>query len=179
MDVGCWHPIKFSNTWLLYCRGWRGINIDLGETKIKSFNLARRDDINIVAAVSDSERDVTVEADKDFSVGEQILPADQQAANGSHRQRTMRTRTLTEIIGRTKYKNRKIDLLTIDAKGHDLHVLKGLDFDIYEPKIILVESFLQTVEDVLESETNALLLKQGYHLFNWVGLTLFYKKDGG
>ena len=28
IDVGCNHPIKFNNTYLLYKRGWSGINID-------------------------------------------------------------------------------------------------------------------------------------------------------
>ncbi|MDH5790264.1 MAG: hypothetical protein OEZ27_06695, partial [Nitrospinota bacterium] len=29
VDVGCYHPKKYSNTYKLYKRGWRGINIDL------------------------------------------------------------------------------------------------------------------------------------------------------
>ena len=28
IDVGCNHPIKYNNTYLLYKKGWRGINID-------------------------------------------------------------------------------------------------------------------------------------------------------
>ena len=38
IDLGCNHPIKFNNTYLLYKRGWRGVNIDLDETSIKEFN---------------------------------------------------------------------------------------------------------------------------------------------
>ena len=33
VDVGAFHPIHFSNTHLLYRRGWRGVNIDLDEEK--------------------------------------------------------------------------------------------------------------------------------------------------
>ena len=29
IDLGCNHPIKFNNTYLLYKRGGRGLNIDL------------------------------------------------------------------------------------------------------------------------------------------------------
>ena len=29
VDAGCFHPILYSNTLLLYKRGWRGINIDM------------------------------------------------------------------------------------------------------------------------------------------------------
>ena len=34
MDVGCNHPIKYNNTYLLNKRGWSGINIDLDKTCI-------------------------------------------------------------------------------------------------------------------------------------------------
>ena len=34
IDVGCNHPIKFNNTYLLYKRGWSGINIDLDSKSI-------------------------------------------------------------------------------------------------------------------------------------------------
>ena len=29
LDVGCFHPFKYSNTCLLYNKGWKGINIDV------------------------------------------------------------------------------------------------------------------------------------------------------
>ena len=28
IDLGCNHPIKFNNTYILYKRGWNGMNID-------------------------------------------------------------------------------------------------------------------------------------------------------
>ncbi len=28
VDVGCHHPIRYSNTLSLYLHGWRGVNID-------------------------------------------------------------------------------------------------------------------------------------------------------
>ena len=176
VDVGCWHPKKFSNTWFLYKQGWRGVNIDLGEIKIKTFKLGRPDDINIVAAVSDKEMEVFVETDKDFSVGEQIVPEGQDSRLGFKQRRKMITRKLTEILDQTKFKGQKIDLLNIDAEGHDLQVLNGLDFERYSPGIILIESYVETLDELLKSDTNKLLTSKGYNLFNWVGLTLFYQR---
>ena len=34
LDVGCNHPIKFNNTYLLHKKGWSGINIDLDKKSI-------------------------------------------------------------------------------------------------------------------------------------------------
>ena len=32
VDVGCFHPKKYSNTYILFRRGWRGINIDMEDS---------------------------------------------------------------------------------------------------------------------------------------------------
>ena len=37
IDLGCNHPIKYNNTYLLYKRGWSGINIDSDQTSIEAF----------------------------------------------------------------------------------------------------------------------------------------------
>ena len=47
VDIGCFHPIMYSNTCLLYNKGWSGINIDLNQTSIDLFNIARKRDKNI------------------------------------------------------------------------------------------------------------------------------------
>jgi hypothetical protein len=42
IDVGCNHPIKYNNTYLLYKKGWSGINIDLDMESINQFNKLRK-----------------------------------------------------------------------------------------------------------------------------------------
>ena len=51
VDAGCYHPTHLNNTFLLYKKGWRGINIDLSEYTIDLFNFSRPKDININNAV--------------------------------------------------------------------------------------------------------------------------------
>lgn len=176
VDVGCWHPKKFSNTWFLYRRGWRGVNIDLGEVKIRTFQWVRPGDHNVVAAVSDSPGTVTVQTDKDFSVGEQIVLPGQAVRAGFGQSREMKTRTLTDILDHSPFSGKTIQLLNIDAEGHDLQVLKGLDFTRYAPGLILVESYVGSLEALLQSALHGFMCEQGYDLFNWVGPTLFYKQ---
>ena len=52
IDIGCNHPIKYNNTYLLYKKGWRGINIDLDKKSIDQFNKLRTRDINIQTLVT-------------------------------------------------------------------------------------------------------------------------------
>ena len=61
MDVGCNHPIKYNNTYLLHKKGWNGINIDLDKDSIDQFNKLRKKDTNIKALVTifdDEEKDL-------------------------------------------------------------------------------------------------------------------------
>ena len=34
VDVGCFHPKKHSNTYMLFKRGWYGVNIDMEKDKV-------------------------------------------------------------------------------------------------------------------------------------------------
>jgi hypothetical protein len=58
VDVGCQHPIKNNNTYMLYKKGWHGVNIDLDKDNIDLFNIARPNDLNVDIAVSDKQKEV-------------------------------------------------------------------------------------------------------------------------
>ncbi len=176
VDVGCWHPRKFSNTYALYRRGWSGINIDLDPAKIACFDIARRRDVNIVAALSDRAETLSVYAGGDYDLGATLDP-NAALEPGKRRQREVVTQTLTAVIDKTKYKDRPIELLSVDAEQFDLKVLQGLDFDRYRPGIILTELFAPTIDDVLKSEVHRFLTGKGYALRNWVGPTLVYQRN--
>lgn len=174
VDVGCYHPRKFSNTYFLYKRGWRGINIDLDNIKIEAMNLLRPEDINITAAVSDQIKNVEIYTDRKYSLGSTIVPESLQLNHRHNKKHEMLTKTLNQIIENTKYHNKEIDLLTIDAEGNDFNVLMSLDIDKYKPKIILIESSAKDINDVMKEAIYNFLATKNYKLANWVGLTLFF-----
>jgi hypothetical protein len=47
IDVGCFHPIRLSNTMFLYSKGWSGMNIDINKKSIDLFKISRPRDINL------------------------------------------------------------------------------------------------------------------------------------
>jgi hypothetical protein len=59
VDVGAHHPRRFSNTYRLYRRGWRGLNIDANPGSMALFRHVRPRDINIEAAVSSVPQQLT------------------------------------------------------------------------------------------------------------------------
>ena len=55
VDVGCYHPISGNNTYLLYKKGWNGINFDISEFSIELFNFYRKKDKNIFCGISNKK----------------------------------------------------------------------------------------------------------------------------
>ena len=43
VDIGCHHPFRFSNTYLLYKKGWRGLNVDANKWTISLFNFLEKE----------------------------------------------------------------------------------------------------------------------------------------
>lgn len=173
VDVGCYHPRKFSNTYFLYKRGWRGVNIDLDKIKIDVMNMVRSEDINIVAAVSDKIEGVEIYTDSKYSLGATI--SSNCLSPKHYKKEIITTRTLDQILSATKYDNREIDLLSIDVEGYDYNVLLSLDIDKYKPKVLLVEDVgKKDINDILKTALYKFLVDKNYRLVNWVGHTLFF-----
>lgn len=169
VDVGCYHPVKYSNTWALYKKGWRGINIDIDSIKIEMFNLARTKDINIKCAVSDKEGVVDFYKHGFLS---QLSTISKSDFTKKCRVEKVESRNLTSIIDETKYKNKKIDLLTVDAEGHDLEVIKSLDVSRYQPSIIVIEINNRVFHEIEKTPMYNYLLSLDYSLVGWCGVSL-------
>ena len=175
VDVGCYHPKKYSNTYQLHKRGWRGINIDLDGLKIKAFDWARPQDHNVTAAISDKKDKVKVYSFGNYSLDSTLDEHTALTSRGKiENVRTVETQTLQEIIEGSPFAGRQIDLLSIDAEGHDLNVLKSLDIKKYKPRLVIIETHIMNMDQIMESELYRFMKANGYYLINWVGFTLFF-----
>jgi len=176
LDVGCQHPISNNNTYLLYKKGWSGINIDLDFKSIQLFNLARSSDVNINATVSSGEftKELFFYHDKSPINTIEKKIADYQSAKVTE-VRSVETKTLNDIL--TDNLINKVDYLNIDVEGHEIDVLNGFDINKFSPDIVSVE-FLDLAMKKLEFKNNNLknvlnssiyeyMTKNGYGLINW------------
>ena len=189
VDIGCNHPIKYNNTYLLYKKGWNGINVDSDEKSISEFKRFRRDDHNVNSLISGSRKKINYYFYHDRSA---LNTVDSKLA----RQRKtkpkkiikMKTSTLNEILEQSPYKNKKINLLSIDIENHEYEVLKNFNFKKYKIDMIVTECLNlklrkletqnQTLEFVLKSNIYKLLKKNNYKLINWVNSDLiFFNKN--
>ena len=146
LDVGCFHPIRQNNTYLMYKLGWKGINIDLNPLSIELFNVARTNDINICAALSSKKSTETVYFDHSLSSlntisKEHILFLKKAFGLNKLKKRKIKTITLTGLLKKNKI--RKIDFMNIDIEGSELKVLKTLNFNYFDIKVICIEMLNQ------------------------------------
>ena len=134
VDIGCYHPIKYSNTALLHKKGWTGINIDLNKTSIDLFNSCRNNDINIFACLSDKIEDVEIFLDSEFSALNSVYSDNIQKFNLKNLKKLkIQTKIFPQLI------KENFDFLNIDCEGSDFKILKTIDLKKYSPKVIIIE----------------------------------------
>ena len=177
LDIGCGHPIKNNNTYLLNKKGWNGINIDLDVDNIDLFNSYRKKDVNLTTAVSDKEGETELYFYHSKSALNTISKdnADFQKAKVSAIKK-IKTQTINKIIENSPFKDRKIDFLSVDVEGSELAILKNFDFIKYSPKVIVVEYLdlsLKKLEiknlninNIIKSEIYKLIKSKNYTLAN-------------
>ena len=141
VDVGCYHPVRYNNTFKMFKLGWSGINIDLNPLSIKLFNVARPKDINICAAISNKKK-------RALYFDNELSPINTLEANHTNyykkafgqsikKSRIIKTKKLSEILKENKIF--KIDFLNIDVEGHELNVLKSINLKKIYVKVVCIE----------------------------------------
>ena len=145
------------------------------EDKISLFNIIRPGDYNVLSAVSDKQENVTLYRYGNFGVGSTIDPGCAAKTNDKvfDKQRVI-TKTLHEIIEKSPYKGTQIDILSIDVEGMDFRVLNSLDFELYKPKIIIIEDHNTNIETILKTNIWIFLNHKGYVLRSWTFYSLIF-----
>ena len=176
VDVGCFHPKKHSNTYMLFKKGWVGINIDMEKDKIESFNLARPNDYNFLGAISDKSEKVKLYRNQKFGVSSTINKNFLKKKDIID-ENYIETTTLNVVLNNSPFKGRKIDFLNIDTEGNDLKVLRSLNFAIYNPSIIIIETHLKKIDEIINSEIYLFLINHKYMLKSWNIYSLIFIKE--
>jgi len=169
VDVGAHHPFRFSNTFLLYSAGWRGINLDATPGSMAAFEKFRPEDINIECFVGNPEAEKTftrynepaLNTASQSVIDTRVLPADVYWPVGTS---TVRPRSLASILDAHKPADVPIALLNLDVEGSEQEVLDSNDWSRHRPEIILIEQLSTDIEGSLSHPTTKYLNERGYRL---------------
>ena len=185
VDVGCHHPLEGNNTYLLHKKGWEGINIDLDPYSIETFNFFRPKDFNINSAVADKKKLVDLFFYHHRSPINTINTfIHKSRIKKSSQIKKIETNTLDNIIEESPYKDRKINLLSIDVEGSEMDILKGFNLRKYCPDVVVIEFldlsmkklefYNQSINKVIKSDLYEHMTDNNYHLVNWLHSDLVF-----
>ena len=179
VDVGAHHPMRFSNTYKFYKRGWRGINVDAWPGSMDAFNDLRPLDINLEIPVSDRQEELPfyVFNEPALNTFSKALAEEYQKKDAYKIDKTviMKTSTLAKILDEHLPKNQGVDFMSIDAEGFDYRILTSNNWLKYSPKVVLIESDL-SVPDLIKSDLNKYMEENQYEFFSKTVRTIFFKQ---
>ena len=140
LDIGAQHPIFGSNTYFFYRKGWSGIAIEPQERFNVLWKIFRRRDkffnllignSNLPVEFAEFENSLLSSADQDT-----IL---KHINNGKIPDyKTFQPVSLSSLLAK-KIEPEDPFFISIDVEGMELKVLKGIDFNIFNFKYLLVE----------------------------------------
>lgn len=171
VDIGSGDPVRGSNTYKLYKKGWNGILIDPLTRNILLSKLIRRRDKSVLGLVGNREEEITFyemfpyEYSTAFSVRAQELV-------DSNKAKIIRKSILRSIIfSKLNLSFNLPTVLNIDCEGFDFEILKTINLNINKFRLIMIEDFDPKFES---SEIFHYLDKSNYRLIDRAGPTSIY-----
>lgn len=154
IEAGANDGITQSNTYLLERDyNWTGLLVEPNQHKANECKSNRKNSIvENYALVSKNYQGDVIEGDFSNDTDQHLLSmvldqgdwVDEHLMNEKNRKKytspivSVPAITLTELL--IKHNVEKIDLFSLDVEGYEISVLNGLDFNLFSPEYILVET---------------------------------------
>jgi FkbM family methyltransferase len=167
IDIGAYHPIVNSNTYLLYLGGSRGVLVEPNPAFTPLLRSTRPGDRVLPIGIGireDGAADYYVIAgpgqDNTFSKTQADELVRQHGPSALQAVIKMPLRTLSHVLDE-EFPTGGPDFFSIDIEGMDLDVLKTLDWERHRPKVFCVETTAEGARGVDDGVT-VLMKEHGY-----------------
>jgi FkbM family methyltransferase len=178
IDIGAFHPMHYSNTYLLYKRGWRGIAVDPNASTGTLFRMHRPRDTFVQSGVGKTKDTLPYYVFNHQSCNT-FSEAHRDRMLARSFMRLIRTEQVTvaplsDIVADHAH-GEKVDVLNIDVEGMNLAVLESNDWTLCSPRVICVEDDdLMITKDSVASPIHTYLSARGYTLRERAGQSSLY-----
>lgn len=172
VDVGAFHPKRYSNTRFLSLQGWTGINIDANSESIAEFNKVRPNDINICVGVGPEVGESSYyKFENGWNAANTLSAefADKVAGMGggaASEKVTIKIKPLNDILVESLPVNKSIDFMDIDVEGMDRIVAQSLDLNRFRPKVLSIELHDIDIYNLNQDLTIQYFIKNNYKLMS-------------
>ena len=166
VDIGAFHPVEHSNTYLFYRENWRGINIDARPGSMDIFKKIRPEDINLEIGIGPEQTKkifyevIDHPAMNSFdleNIEKNGIPKSQV------KEHFIEVNTLSNILSTHLKNNEKIDFMSVDVEGYDLEVLQSNNWSKFQPSVLIVEMSCRKLSDLESHPITQYLDSLGYY----------------
>ena len=182
LDIGCFHPVMYSNTCLLHRKGWRGINIDINPTSIDLFNILRPKDTNLCTTINETKEIFEIYYDDPFSpvntLDKQFYENLENKNNKNTKKLFVESKSMKEILNISKI-DKSIDFINLDVEGMDYKILKNINLNQLKPKLVSIET--HTVDGLKSKDCESivnLMKESSFSIYKRVGPTTLFNFSG-
>ena len=152
----------------------------MNPTSIDLFDIARPRDKNICTAVSDESKEIQMYFDDPFSpantIDEDFYNLSKTTFFKDNKKKKVNTLKFDEIIKLSNLNN-KIDFINIDLEGSDYRILKQINFDKFQIKLMSVETHHVDGSKGKDCQKIIDLLKiKKFNIYKRVGPTTLFAK---
>ena len=178
IDVGANDPEEDSVTKAFYDRGWHGINIEPVPEYYKRLSDQRPHDINLAMAAGASDGELTlfdIPCVRGWASPNEIIADNYRKEGFDVEVLTVPARTLTSIC--EEYATGEIHFLKIDVEGHEGEVIRGMNFGIWRPWVLVIEAIQPNSQISIHEQWEKVFIEQGYSFVYFDGLNRYYVAD--
>jgi FkbM family methyltransferase len=142
VDIGAHDPIRFSNTYHFYLQGWRGINIDPRPGIMQRFAQIRPRDVNLELGIAANSGclDYYQFQEAAFNTFDQASVAYAETRTELLSVSQVAVESLCNVFKKQLPEKTDITFMSVDVEGLELEVLISSDWNLYRPKIVVVEA---------------------------------------
>ena len=163
VDLGCAFPVKHSNTYFFYERGWSGLCVDANPDMEAAFRRVRPRDafVNLGIGGEKATLEFFLFANPELNRfgGSKARVGPREALRSVE----VVVDTPAALLHRHVAAGRTIDFMSMDLEGLELAALGGMDWEAHRPRLLLIEAF-GAPDKVAASPEATLLRAQDYEL---------------
>lgn len=167
VEVGANDPVAGSQTWLLEQNGWRGVLIEPQSAHQARLKEQRKGSQVFQVACSSPEKegemDLLLSAENGASTLQRQVDSHGAKFIGAERVKVTTLNKVLELAG-----VKQMDFLSLDVEGHEIDVMRGLDFKKFRPALVLIE------DGVRDLGKHRYLTRNGYKLVKRTSLNNWY-----
>jgi FkbM family methyltransferase len=176
IEVGAYDGITLSNTLHFEQKGWSALCVEPIPSAFDKCKTIRKNCYQCCISESDtSDKEFTIFHLNDNLCAISSLEPDQRLITSHKHLITkvtsciVKVRSLNSLLAELKFPT-AIDFISIDTENTELDVLKGIDLNIYDVKLFVIEN------NYNEPFCNDYLTKYGYEKINRIAVNDFYVK---